>query len=149
LAVGGLALLLVATLACWHMWRGRRRPAPASPAAHPLYWWTMLVAGALGTAMGDDCAWGLGFGSLRAALLLAVPVALALLALRGCRPVPLAGYWAAVVEIRAAATAAADFFADGVFGLGLATLVSGVAFGVALVATRIPIDGGLRSGEPG
>jgi uncharacterized membrane-anchored protein len=109
----------------------------------------MLAAGALGTAVGDYCSWGLGLGNLLASGVLALPVALLLFALRGRRPVPLVHYWAAVVAIRASATAAGDFLANHVFGLPLATLVSGVVFGVALAAARTLGPGRLRGREAG
>lgn len=132
--IAGLALAGAVSLAAW---RTIRRPPTQPLAAHPLYWWTMLVAGALGTAIGDWCSWGLGLGNLLAAGVLALPVALLLAALRGRHPVPLVGYWLTVVAIRAAGTAAGDFFANRVFGLELSTFVFGVAFGLALRALTV------------
>jgi uncharacterized membrane-anchored protein len=141
----GLALALVVGLA-WSAWRrsggqstsGRSTPGRKSPvlSADAPYWVCMLLAGTLGTVLGDYVSHNLHLGDARASIALAIPLAL-LFALggRGRLGGP-AFYWAAVVMVRAAGTAVGDFFAQrAVLGLAASTAVTGLAF-VALLLVQ-------------
>lgn len=130
--------VLVATLYCW-----RFAPSAAAdiPAVHPLFWWTMLLAGTLGSMFGDCLAEELAVGNLVACIVPASLFPLLLLAARGYRPYPFALYWLAVVALHAAGNAAADLFAHQVLSLALSTIVFGVSFGLSVTAIRI-LQGG-------
>lgn len=132
--------VLCATLYAW-----RFAPAAPSdmPAIHPLFWWTMLVAGTLGSMIGDCLSEELAIGNLAACVVPAALVPLLLLAARGYRGYPFALYWLAIVALHAAGSAAADLFAQQVLSLALSTFVFGVSFGMMLTAMRI-----LPRGEP-
>lgn len=126
--------LLALSILLWQLLRSPK-PESGSLATEPAYWWTMLVAGALGTVIGDYCSWGLHLGNLKAALWLGLAVA-ALMAILRTRLGQLWPYWLTVVAIRSAGTAAGDFLAHKVFGLPLSTLVSGLVFIALLVLWR-------------
>ncbi len=121
----------------------------AVPVTDARYWTTMLVAGVLGTALGDFCADDLGLDAGPAAI-----VNLAILAaLLGLGRAPGFGvkamYWVTVVAVRTAGTNVGDFLAshDGLgLGLPLSTTLTGLAFGalVALWRPR-PAPVGLRA----
>jgi uncharacterized membrane-anchored protein len=95
-----------------------------------LYWATMLVAGTLGTALGDFSSFRSGLGLAGASLALSALVAV-LIGLGSARffafprsslfAFPLY-YWAVVVAIRTAGTSVGDYFAR-VLGLPPSTLV--------------------------
>ena len=95
---------------------GRTRPA-----ANGWYWFSLLAAGALGTALGDCTAEQFGLGTGLATLVLLVPCVVLLLAgaRSGWSGKP--SYWLTVVAIRAAGTTAGDWlaFPDDGIGLGL------------------------------
>lgn len=135
-----LAVLLLMTLLGWQAFQGKIRTEGAagvnSLATVPVYWWTMLVAGALGTVVGDYFSWGLKLGNLNAALVLSAPLVALFLLGRGGRLSKLFYYWGTVVCIRSAGTAAGDFLTHGVLGLPLSTLASGMAFVALLVLWR-------------
>ncbi len=119
------------------------------PVTDARYWTTMLVAGVLGTALGDYCADDLGLDAGPAAIMnLAV-----LAALLGLGRAPGFGvkamYWVTVVAVRTAGTNVGDWLAshDGLgLGLPLSTTLTGLAFGalVALWRPR-PALAGLRT----
>ena len=143
-----LSALLLATLTCWAVFR-KQVTVPcavsSSLASAPQYWWTMLVAGALGTVVGDYFSYAMHLGNLEAALLLgAVVVVLFLLLGPTDRLSRLFYYWLTVVFIRSAGTAMGDFFAHKLLGLPLSTLTSGLAFIALLVLWRDP---GYGSGD--
>ena len=126
-----------------------RGDAGVVPATDARYWTTMLVAGVLGTALGDYCADDLGLDAGPAAIMnLAV-----LAALLGLGRAPGFGvkamYWVTVVAVRTAGTNVGDWLAshDGLgLGLPLSTTLTGLAFGalVALWRPR-PALAGLRT----
>jgi uncharacterized membrane-anchored protein len=138
----GLVLALVVGLA-WSAWRrsaGRPGRHPGSDRKSPVlsadatYWLCMLLAGTLGTVLGDYVSYDLDLGNARASAALAVPLAL-LFATggRGRLGWP-AFYWATVVMVRAAGTAVGDFFAQPeVLGLAISTAATGLAFAALLV----------------
>ena len=97
------------------------------------YWISMLLAGTLGTVLGDYVSHNLRLGDALAALALGLP--LALLFIVGSRGLlwSLPFYWLTIVLVRAAGTSAGDFLAGrNMLGLPLSTVVSGLAF-VALL----------------
>jgi uncharacterized membrane-anchored protein len=141
-----LAVVLALTLVAWA--RIHPRGSSDSLSAVPVYWWTMLVAGALGTVVGDYCSYGLGLGNLGAALALGTVLAALFAAGRHGRLSRLVYYWATVVCIRSAGTAAGDFLAHKLLGLPLGTLASGIAFVVLLGLWRVPVEAGEDALEP-
>lgn len=122
----------------------------AVPTTDGRHWATMLVAGVLGTAIGDYCADDLGLGVGPAAIAnLAV-----LAALLGLGRAPGLGvramYWLTVVAVRTAGTDVGDWLASrhGLgLGLPLSTTLTGLAFGalVALWRPRRPALVGVRA----
>jgi uncharacterized membrane-anchored protein len=137
-----LIAVLCATLFCW-----RLAPSPPSdlPTVHPLFWWTMLVAGAVGSMIGDCLSEELVLGNLTACLVPAALVPLLLLVARGYRPYPFALYWLAVVALHAAGSAGGDLVAHEALSLALSTFVFGVSFGMVLTAMRILPRGDMPS----
>ena len=96
----------------------------------PAYWFSMFAASALGTNLGDFCVDGLSLDRWTSFAALA---GLSILADRGAAHWTDAGYWVAIVALRAAATNVADFLThDRKLGyvtisiaLGVATLLAG------------------------
>ena len=136
-----LTAVLLATLAAWRS-LGRTRPVAGEGgkalATSPWYWWTMLVAGSLGTVIGDYFSWGLKLGNLTAALVLFAGVTVLFLAGGRARLAQFGYYWLTVVAIRSAGTALGDFLAHTTGSLPVSTLVSGLAFVALLVLWRTP-----------
>ncbi len=102
--------------------------------ADALYWISMLLAGTLGTVMGDYVSHNLHLGDALAALVLGL--LLAVLFIVGSRGLlwTLPFYWLTIVLVRAAGTSAGDFLASRhLLGLPLSTAVSGLAFVALLV----------------
>lgn len=135
----GLAVLL-ALLA----WRYTRADAGAAdpregerlPATGGIYWSAMLVAGVLGTALGDYSQHL--FGQTGASLGLLALLG-ALLARRGFGVGSVGSYWATVALARTAGTAVGDLLAENeklAIGLALATCLSGAAFLAVLLVWR-------------
>ncbi len=112
-ALVALTALLVAALA---LARARRRGAPAPtanglPVVDGLYWFTMLTAGTLGTALGDFISFKSGLGLGGASLVLSACVVLLVAGRTNAAtgwPIP---YWLLVVLIRTAGTSVGDWFA--------------------------------------
>ncbi len=124
-----LAALMLAVMLLARVRRGATgRASDALPAIDGAYWTTMLIAGTLGTALGDFCSKsGLGLGG--ASIVLSVVVAV-LIAIKLSRPLAFTlSYWLVVVAIRAGGTSVGDWFAHHV-GLWQSTL----AFAVLLTA---------------
>lgn len=106
--------------------------------ADTAYWIGMLLAGTLGTVIGDYVSHNLGLGDARATVALGVPLA-ALFVVGSATGLiwSLAFYWLTIVAVRAAGTTAGDFLAGRhVLGLALSTVVTGLAFVVFLVLWR-------------
>ena len=124
--LAGLLLLLV--------WRSARPVDRDGPGADSVYWLTMLVAGTLGTALGDFCA-------DQAGLVVSTGcwAAMAVAVLAGVVRQPTVGaawYWTAIVVIRTVGTNAGDFVAGRhglALGLPVSTSVSAAALVVLLV----------------
>jgi len=132
LVIAGFAIALFITILLWQAY-GTRRKQGNSPQGSsvlstvPVYWFAMLLAGALGTVLGDYFSFGLKLGTLKAAFVLGAPLALTF-ALGGYRlRLHLLYYFFTVVLIRAAGTAAGDYLARGL-GLWWSTLTSGIVF---------------------
>lgn len=146
LLIAGLALLLVIV---WLFDRIRRsgeteedRPLGGTDAP---YWLAMLVAGTLGTVLGDYLADEIGLG---VACVVTVPVLAACVSARvRLRMSDRASYWAAIVAVRTAGTNVGDYFAfRRGLGLGLrldAALMALVLLMVLLAWRRAaaPADG--------
>jgi uncharacterized membrane-anchored protein len=110
------------------------------------YWFAMLAASALGTNLGDLWAGILFPGLLTslAAMLLVCGAAVAFDRSVGSRSE--AGYWVAIVAMRAAATNLADFMTHDM-ALGYVT-VSIVLAGLTLIAARFTHPDMARGGSP-
>lgn len=125
------------------IWRFANPPQPAEGIVpvNAYYWISMFLACVLGTVGGDAMSYGVGLGNLGAALAFAVPLAITLyVGRKGLLP-HLYYYWFTVSLVRCAGTAAGDFLAHKVFGLGLATMVSGsVFFAIILLAYSVSRD---------
>ncbi len=126
-AVAALAALLALVVAGL----GRPGVARGMPAADGGYWLSMLVAGTLGTAIGDGTADGLGLGVLAGSGVLALVTA-ALFGLRTVRT-DASSYWLAVVAVRATGTTLGDTCAHAL-GLEWSTLATGLLFAAACLA---------------
>jgi uncharacterized membrane-anchored protein len=136
MAALGLALAIVVALA-WNAWRRSDSTRDARALvlrADAPYWLGMLLAGTLGTVLGDYTSHDLHLGDARASL--ALSLVLASFFAVGSRGLirTAAFYWVTVVMVRAAGTAVGDLFAQrDVLGLALSTATSGLAFVVLLV----------------
>jgi uncharacterized membrane-anchored protein len=116
------------------------------PTTDAKYWTAMLIAGTLGTVMGDFMSFGSGFGTATASIIQSgVLAVLFLLGARGLL-VNLWFYWLTVVTVRAAGTSVGDFTAHNV-GLPASTLVTGVVFVALLLLWKETPRYRLRSGE--
>jgi uncharacterized membrane-anchored protein len=141
LVMAALALALAAAvLLVWTAWRragdGADRKRLILGADAP-YWACMLLAGVTGTVMGDYFSHNLRLGDAWASIALGLVLAGFFLAGRRGAIWQPALYWATVVMVRAAGTAAGDFFAQRqVLGLALSTAATGLAFVVLLTLQR-------------
>jgi uncharacterized membrane-anchored protein len=142
LVMAGLTVLLVVVVtAAWMAWRRSGGVAGQSRSlvlrADTAYWVSMLVAGTLGTVMGDYFSHNLHLGDGGGAVVLsAVLAGFFLIGARGLIW-SLPFYWATVVMVRAAGTCVGDFLAQrSMLGLALSTAVTGVAFAALLRAWR-------------
>jgi uncharacterized membrane-anchored protein len=142
LVMAGLAVLLalVVTVA-WQVWQRSDKQArngrPLVLRADTAYWVSMLVAGTLGTVMGDYFSHNLHLGDAVGGLVLSA--VLAGFFLVGARGLiwTLPFYWVTVVMVRAAGTCVGDLLAQRpMLGLALSTAVTGVVFVAMLLAWR-------------
>jgi len=92
------------------------------------YWVSMLLAGTLGTLVGDYFSFPLGFGNLYATLFLGAVLVMIFFIGRKINLDWLAYFWLVVVLIRSAGTSAGDYFAHHLFGLPVSTLITGILF---------------------
>jgi uncharacterized membrane-anchored protein len=141
LVMAGLAVLIaIVVTVAWLVWRSHKHPANDRPLvlrADTAYWVSMLVAGTLGTVMGDYFSHNLHLGDGVGAV--ALSVVLGSFFLVGARGLiwSLAFYWATVVMVRAAGTCVGDFLAQrSMLGLALSTAVTGVVFAAVLLVLR-------------
>ncbi len=117
--IAGLTALLLATLL-----PRRANRSSGLPPTDARYWAAMLIAGTLGTALGDAMAGVIGLA----------PACVLLALLLGTAAALRARYWPAVVVIRTAGTCVGDFSAAAVglvpsTGLALAALIGAVLAG--------------------
>lgn len=113
-----------------------RRTAPGRlPATGPAYWLGMLLAGTLGTAIGDGTADALGLGVAGGSVVLGAVTAGLLLLRAWPAAAVTAGYWVTVVAIRATGTTLGDWGAH-TLGLELGTLCSGLVFAACILLLR-------------
>jgi repeat uncharacterized protein DUF347 len=140
--IAALTALLAAAVAVSWQWLWRRKPDQGDAAvlrADSGYWISMLIAGTLGTVIGDYCSHNLHLGDAEASILLSLILGLLFVVARGGLLRSLWFYWLTVVMVRAAGTAVGDLVASrGVLGLPLSTLVTGVIFVGVLVAWKDP-----------
>ena len=136
----GLAVLLAAAVAAVHD-RARRTASQDRRrellTADWLYWIGMLLAGALGTVIGDYVSHNLKLGDVMASVALGVP--LAVLFFVGSRGpiwwIPF--FWLTVVMVRADGTVVGDWLAGrAMLGLALSTVLTGFAFIAFIVLWR-------------
>ena len=136
LVMAGLALALGAVAAL--VWQAWKRAGGAGGAkrlilgADARYWLSMLLAGTLGTVMGDYFSHNLHLGDGPASIVLSVVLAGFFLAGARGRIWQPALYWATVAMVRAAGTALGDWFAHGL-GLAVSTAATGLAFALLLL----------------
>ncbi len=103
------------------------------PAAGGLFWATMLVAGTLGTALGDDLAFVQELRPPSASAVMTIVLAATFMLRAATRPRSAAGYWLTVVVIRTWGTNVGDFLTEPA-GLVDSTAVSlAVLLGLLLV----------------
>lgn len=137
--MAGLAVLLAIAVAVIH--ERRRRSGTDRQrellTADALYWIGMLLAGTLGTVIGDYVSHNLKLGDLMASVALGIP--LVLLFVVGSRgPLWWAPFfWLTVVTVRADGTVVGDWFAGRhMLGLPLSTALSGLVFVALLLAWK-------------
>jgi Repeat of Unknown Function (DUF347) len=140
--MAGLALALAFTVTLvWVMWK-LTAPLTENPKRLILradipYWLSMLLAGALGTVLGDYFSHNLYLGDARASFLLSGILFGFFVIGAGGRLWRPALYWTIVVLVRAAGTTVGDLFAQrGVLGLGMSTVVTGLLFATFLLVTQ-------------
>lgn len=102
------------------------------PATTWNYWLCMLIAGTLGTVVGDFTSFQAALGLAKSSIVLSLILAGVFYLGRGWLQVILF-YWLVVVLVRAAGTAVGDFFASKAVGLGLP--LSTALTGALLIAT--------------
>ena len=135
--MAALALLLAAAAVlvrkAWQR-AGTADPARLVLGADAPYWLCLLLAGALGTVMGDYASHDLQLGNSRATLVLGVILAAGFAAGGSGRIWRPAFYWIIVTLVRAAGTVLGDRLAQrDLLGLPLSTLLTGLAFVALLV----------------
>jgi uncharacterized membrane-anchored protein len=110
----------------------------AFPTADIHYWISMLVAGTLGTAVGDYSSFGLRLGLPLSTVIVSAVAALILLAGSRRLLTTTPYYWLAVVAILVAGTSGGDWLANGKSGLGLpfSTLCAGLLLATTLIVWR-------------
>ena len=126
-------VLALSVAAAWQLsWRNAANKTDAQSnllRADYGYWLAMLIAGTLGTVMGDFFSHDLHLGNAVASIVLSALLApfLVLGARRLLWSLPL--YWTTIVMVRAAGTTVGDLLAArNALGLALSTAVTGVLF---------------------
>jgi uncharacterized membrane-anchored protein len=125
----------------------RRVAAPRALGATPAYWFSMFAASALGTNLGDFTVETLSLGRGMSFALLAVITGLAFWGDSRFARRSDAGYWIAIVTLRAAATNVGDFLTEDlsilypvlIVVLGLATLFAGCFTRIGEVTSTSPL----------
>jgi uncharacterized membrane-anchored protein len=140
--MAGLAVLLALSVAAaWQLsWRNAADKSDAQGnllRADYRYWLAMLIAGTLGTVMGDFFSHDLHLGNAVASIVLSALLApfLVLGARQLVWSLPL--YWTTIVMVRAAGTTVGDLLAArNALGLALSTAVTGLLFIGFLIVWR-------------
>ena len=110
-ALAVLAALLAAVIVSVNLRRDARGIVQGLPTVDATYWLTMLIAGTLGTALGDFSSFKTGLGLGGASIVLSLLVAV-LVAIKSAEsPALPLSYCLVVVAIRTAGTSVGDFFA--------------------------------------
>jgi uncharacterized membrane-anchored protein len=130
--MAGLAVLLAASAGSDQKTSDQNTSQARLPATTWSYWLCMLIAGTLGTVVGDFTSFQTGLGLAKSSIVLSLILAAVFYLGRGWLQVILF-YWLIVVLVRAAGTAVGDFFASKAVGLGLP--LSTALTGAVLVAT--------------
>ncbi|MDR3410532.1 MAG: hypothetical protein P4L87_06260 [Formivibrio sp.] len=133
--IATLSVILSATILIWQrIYLANRKTNPGQSnrilVTNTTYWFSMLLAGTLGTVIGDYFSFGLQLRPLKAAYVLGTVLLIAFVLLRkrlSRENINIFYYWLTVVLIRSAGTAAGDFLAFQL-KLPLSTLLSGLAF---------------------
>ena len=103
------------------------------PITDAKYWTAMLIAGTLGTVIGDLMSFDSGLGTAYASLIQGTLLAI-LFFLGGVGLFANVWfYWLTVVGVRAAGTSVSDFLAHNIFGLPLSTFATGFLFAATLL----------------
>jgi uncharacterized membrane-anchored protein len=140
LVIAAFAVTLLVTILLWQAYapgKNQRNSSQGSTVLStvPVYWFSMLLAGALGTVLGDYFSFGLKLGTLKATFVLSVPLTIVFLLGGHWLRTQLLYYFLTVVLIRAAGTAAGDYMAKRLT-LPLSTLISGIVFVAFLMLWR-------------
>jgi uncharacterized membrane-anchored protein len=108
----------------------------------------MMIAGTLGTVIGDYSSFGLHLGTANASLMLGVLLAAILFV--GSRGLfaTVAFYWLTIVAVRSAGTSIGDFLAGKAVGIGLpmSTLLTGLFFVTTLMVWKDQASRRLQAG---
>jgi uncharacterized membrane-anchored protein len=138
---GLAALLALAVASAWQLsWRNAVDKTDVQSnllRADSGYWLAMLIAGTLGTVMGDFFSHDLHLGNALASIVLSALLApfLVLGARRLLWSLPL--YWTTIVMVRAAGTVVGDLLAArNALGLALSTAATGIVFIGLLILWR-------------
>jgi uncharacterized membrane-anchored protein len=140
--MAGLALCLaVSVAAAWRLWWRHAPDKNDAPnnllRADAGYWLAMLIAGTLGTVMGDFFSHDLHLGNAVASLILSALLAPFFIVGARRRVASLLLYWSTIVMVRAAGTTVGDLVAARhALGLPLSTAVTGVLFVGLLVVWK-------------
>jgi uncharacterized membrane-anchored protein len=140
-AIPSLSIALLGILLAWRYWPNNSvsvsyKNSSGVLQTNAFYWGSMLLAGTLGTVVGDYFSYPLKLGNLYATFVLGGALAAMFLFWRNGKLTTLFYFWATVVMIRSAGTAAGDYFANHVFGLSLSTLITGAIFILFLIFNR-------------
>jgi uncharacterized membrane-anchored protein len=152
-AVVFLIALLVLSITFWPPAQSTPKDGTAEryalPSTDARYWTAMLIAGTVGTVIGDISSFGLHLGTALATLVQGAILAVIFYGgSRGLFAIS-AYYWLTVVAVRSAGTSAGDFLAGRTVGIGLplSTLCTGLVFAVAVLVWKDQTSQRLRLAE--
>jgi uncharacterized membrane-anchored protein len=109
------------------------------PSTDAGYWTAMLIAGTLGTVIGDFSSYELDLGTRNASLALGALLVFVLSVGSRSLFATVSYYWFTIVVVRAAGTAVADFLAGSEFlslGLAKSTFLTGMLFTLTVLVWR-------------
>ena len=133
--VMGFLSVLLATLVVLDR---RDLTGQTAPVGGGVFWITMLVAGTLGTAVGDDLAFVQGFRPAQAAAIMTMVLAGTFVLRAMARGGSAAAYWMTVIVVRTWGTNVGDFSADTI-GLVESTAASGLLLVGLLLVWQAPL----------